>query len=521
MARILRPNCALLKIKQFSVYKSMKKLAVTAVIIAGAFLSCIDANAQYRTDEAPKSEAQLIMNDASTSETPVIITLEQALEIALSENVSVKVADMEIKRAEYAKKGSYASLFPQIDASGAYQRTIKKQVMYMDFDMSSLMGGGTGTEGTEIPDGVEIPETGTESTESSSDNGGGIEMGRWNTWSAGVSAAMPLVNAQLWKSIKISGMDVELAVEKARASRLDMVTQVKNAYFSTLLAKEAFDVYKQVYENAVQNLDETQKKYDMQKASEMDLLRAKTTVANAVPNVYNAEGSVILALWQLKAVLGVDLDMNLDVAGKLEDWSQHMLYDLHQHDGASLDMNTTMKQLAIQAEMLAETVKLQKYATIPSLAVAFSFTYSAMTNDFNFKEYRWTPYSYVGLSLNIPIFAGGKRYQQIRQAKNQYEQVQLQTVKTERQLKIAIRQYLNTMETSMKSYYAAKEAVVSAQKGYDIVEKSYQVGRSTLIEVNDAQLALTQSQLAASQAIYNFLSAKSQLEQTLGQDFIE
>ena len=521
MARILRPNCALLKIKQFSVYKSMKKLAVTAVIIAGAFLSCIDANAQYRTDEAPKSEAQLIMNDASTSETPVIITLEQALEIALSENVSVKVADMEIKRAEYAKKGSYASLFPQIDASGAYQRTIKKQVMYMDFDMSSLMGGGTGTEGTEIPDGVEIPETGTESTESSSDNGGGIEMGRWNTWSAGVSAAMPLVNAQLWKSIKISGMDVELAVEKARASRLDMVTQVKNAYFSTLLAKEAFDVYKQVYENAVQNLDETQKKYDMQKASEMDLLRAKTTVANAVPNVYNAEGSVILALWQLKAVLGVDLDMNLDVAGKLEDWSQHMLYDLHQHDGASLDMNTTMKQLAIQAEMLAETVKLQKYATIPSLAVAFSFTYSAMTNDFNFKEYRWTPYSYVGLSLNIPIFAGGKRYQQIRQAKNQYEQVQLQTVNTERQLKIAIRQHLNTMETSMKSYYAAKDAVSSAQKGYDIVEKSYQVGRSTLIEVNDAQLALTQAQLAASQAVFNFLTAKSQLEQTLGQDFIE
>ena len=522
MARILRPNCALSKFKQFSVYKSMKKLAVTAVIIAGALLSNVDANAQYRTDAQQKSEAQLIMESAEASETPVIITLEQALEIALSENVSVKVADMEIKRAEYAKKGSYASLFPQIDASGAYQRTIKKQVMYMDFDMSSLMGGGAGTEGTEIPDGVEIPETGaTDSAESSTDNGGGIEMGRWNTWSAGLSAAMPLVNAQLWASLKISGMDVELAVEKARASRLDMVTQVKNAYFSTLLAKEAFEVYKQVYENAVQNLAETQKKYDVQKVSEMELLRAKTTVANAIPNVYNAEGSVILALWQLKAVLGVDLDMNIDVAGKLEDWSQHMLYDLHQHDGASLDMNSTMKQLAIQAEMLAQTVKVQQYANIPSLALAFNFSLNAMTNDFKFSEYRWTPYSYVALSLNIPIFAGGKRYQQIRQAKNQYEQVQLQTVNTERQLKIAIRQCLNTMETNMKSYYAAKEAVAAAQKGYDIVEKSYQVGRSTLIEVNDAQLALTQSQLAASQAVYNFLSAKSQLEQTLGQDFIQ
>ena len=517
MARILRPKSALSKNKQFSVYKSMKKLAVTAMIIAGALLSH-SAFAQYNT------EAKQLMEDAKVSETPVVITLEQALEIALSENVSVKVADMEIKRAEYAKKGSYAALYPQIDASGAYQRTIKKQVMYMDFDMSSLMGGaagGAGSEGTELPEGTEIPETSTESTESSSSNGGGIEMGRWNTWSAGVSAAMPLVNAQLWKSLKISGMDVELAVEKARASRLDMVTQVKNAYFATLLAKEAFDVYRQVYENAIQNLDETQKKYDAQKASDMELLRAKTTVANAVPNVYNAEGSVILALWQLKAVLGVDLDMNIDVAGKLEDWSQHMLYDIHQHDEISLDMNSTMKQLAIQAEMLAQSVKAQQYANIPSLALAFNFSYNAMTNDFKFSEYRWTPYSYVALSLNIPIFAGGKRYQAIRQAKNQYEQVQLQTVNTERQLKIAIRQQLNTMETSMKSYYAAKDAVSSAQKGYDIVAKSYEVGRSTLIEVNDAQLALTQAQLAASQAVYNFLTAKSQLEQTLGQDFIQ
>ena len=501
----------------------MKKLAVTAVIIAGMVFSHADAFAQFKTknapEETPKTESDLLLEEAASSEAPVIITLEQALQIALSENVSVKVADMEIQRAQYAKKGSYAALFPQIDASGAYQRTIKKQVMYMDFDMSSMLGGAGAGSDTTLPEGTEIPETDTGSSDSGS--GGGIEMGRWNTWSAGVSASMPLVNLQLWKSLKISGMDVELAVEKARSSRLDMVSQVKNAYFATLLAKEAFDVYKQVYENALQNLDVTQKKYDAQKASDMELLRAKTTVANAIPNVYNAEGSVILALWQLKAVLGVDLDMNLDVAGKLEDWSEQMFYDIHQHDSATLDHNTTMKQLAIQAEMLAETIQLQKYASIPSLAVAFSYTYNAMTNDFKFSEYRWTPYSYVGLSLNIPIFAGGKRYQQIRQAKNQYEQVKLQTLNTERQLKIAIRQSLNTMETNMKSYYAAKDAIASAQKGYDIVEKSYQVGRSTLIEVNDAQLALTQAQLGASQAVYNFLNAKTQLEQTLGQDFVE
>ena len=511
-----------LRLEKTVKYNKMKKQAVTAAIIAGLLASAFSASAQYTSETVPeKTEVQTILETAESADEPVVITLEQALEIGLSENVAVKVADMEIERVGFAKKGTYASLFPQIDASGSFQRTIKKQVMYMDFDMSALGGAtGGGATGGEGSTGDTSSEGSTDAGSSSSSSGGGFEVGRWNNFSAGLSASMPLVNAQLWQSLKISGLDVELAVEKARSSRLDMVSQVKNAFFSTLMAKEAFDVYKQVYENAVQNLAETQKKYDVQKVSEMELIRAKTTVANAIPNVYNAESSVILALWQLQAVLGVGLGMNLDVAGKLSDHAEQMLRDIKENEEISLDHNTTMKQLAIQAEMLSETIKVQKYANLPSLALVFNYSMNAMTNDFNFSEYRWTPYSVIGFSLSIPIFAGGKRYHQIRQAKNQYDQVQLQTLNTERQLKIAIRSNLATMETNMKSYYAAQDAVASAQKGYDITEASYKVGRSTLIELNDAQLALTQSRLAESQAILNFLTAKTQLEQTLGHDFI-
>ena len=440
------------------------------MILAGLMLSLTAASAQTEANSEP-----------------TVITLEQALEIALSENVSVKVADMEIERTGYAKKGTYAALFPTIDAVGSYQRTIKKQVMVMAMN---------GQENR-------------------------IEVGMFNTINASASVAMPLVSAQLWQSLKLSGMDVELAVEKARSSRLETVTQVKNAYYAILFAKEAFNVYKDVYENAVANLAEAQKKYDAQKASEFELIRAKTTVEQAIPNVYNAESSIILALWQLKAVLGVELDMNLDVAGSLADYSTHMFYDIHQHDNASLEDNSTMKQLALQAEMLAETVKLQKFANIPTLAASFNFSYMSMANDVPLNQFTWVPYSTVGLSLSIPIFAGGKRYQAIRQAKNQHQQVVLQVENTEKQLKIAIRQSLNTMEMNMKSYYAAQNAVASAQKAYNIAEASYQVGRSTLIELNDAQLALTQSRLAESQAIYNFVVAKAQLEQTLGHDFVE
>lgn len=458
--------------------------------------------------------------ETDTTQTATVITLDDALKIALSENASVRVADMEIERTGYARKGTYASLFPQIDLTGSFQRTIKKQVMYMDMDMSSIMGGGdeagagdgtSGGTGSEAGSGEGAPSLG----------GGGIEVGRWNSYSGGVTAAMPIVNAQLWKSIRLSAKDVELAVEKARSSRLDMVTQVKQAYYGVLLAKEALNVYKDVYDNAVRNFEQTRLRYNAQKASELDFTRAKSTVASAIPNVYNAESSVILALWQLKAVMGVDLDQNIDVAGTIGDYASEMTYDQTLGDDISLEYNTTMRQLAIQAEQLAMNIKIQKFAYIPTLSANFAFLETAMTNDFKFSNYRWTPYSYVGLSLNIPVFSGGKRLNAVRQAKVQANQLGIQMDDTERQLKIGIRQYLNTMETQIKSFSAAEEAVNTAAKAYGIAEKSYNVGRSTITELNDAQLALTQARLGVSQTVYEFVVAKSNLEKIMGYDFID
>jgi outer membrane protein TolC len=365
------------------------------------------------------------------------------------------------------------------------------------------------------------PSPASSATDDSSGGNDGFQVGRWNTWSAGVSANMPLVNAQLWKSLYISDQDVELAVEKARSSRLETVTQVKQAWFGTLLAKQAFEVYKSVYENALENLDQIEKRYRSQRASELDLTRAKTTLANAIPNVYDAENAVMIALWQLKAVMGMNLDENIDVAGSLEDHAEHMFYDLNESAAADLGNNSTLRQLAIQAEQLAASVKLQQYASLPSLALGFTYSINAMANDFKFSEYQWSPYSFVGLSLSIPIFAGGKRSQAVKQAKVQAAELDLQRENTERQLKIAIRQYLNTMDTSMKSYASARSAVESAEKAYAIASKSYSVGRSTLTDLNDAQLALTQARLSVCQAIYNFVVAKANLEGALGADFID
>mgnify|MGYP003291587228 CR=1 FL=1 len=172
--------------------------------------------------------ATLFVSSSVWAQDTLHLTLDDALKVAMGENISVKVADKEVKRTEYARKGTYASLFPQVDFSGAYQRAIKKQKMHMN------MGG------------QEMD----------------IEVGVSNTWSTGFSAAMPLVNVQLWKAIQITGMDVELAVEKAKGSRQDLIDQVQQSFYGVLLAKELYSVYKENYDNAKDNYNDVKAKYD-------------------------------------------------------------------------------------------------------------------------------------------------------------------------------------------------------------------------------------------------------------------
>ena len=410
------------------------------------------------------------------------LTLEQALEIAMSENPTIKIADQEIEIKRYAKQGTYASLYPQIDATAQYQRVIEKQTMSMDF-------GGT--------------------TQS-------IKVGSDNSFSGGVTAAMPIINAQLWTSLKVSALDVELAVEKARSSRLDMVEQVTKAYYSVLLAKESFNVYKRVYDNAVENNKNVKKKYDVGSVSEYDLITSNVSVQNAIPNLFEAENSVTLTLWQLKALLGIDLTRNIDVVGSLMDYEQAMLYgyDLAQ---LNLDENSTMKQLDLQTEQLKKALKITKLANVPTLSVNAAYLYTALGNDGKFfVRDAWNPYSYAGVQLNIPIFAGNSKRAATRQARLNLSNIELQRENTERQLRVSIVQCVNSMDTSVKQFHATNATVDQAKRGYDIAVKRYEVGSGTLVEIDNSQLALTQAELSRNQSVYNFLSSKVALDKILG-----
>ena len=94
----------------------------------------------------------------------MILSRQQCLEIALRDNPTVKIADMEVTRVDYSKKETLAQVFPQISFSGSYQRSIELQTIRMN------MGGQSQS----------------------------LKMGSDNSWNFGFSASMPLIAPTLW-----------------------------------------------------------------------------------------------------------------------------------------------------------------------------------------------------------------------------------------------------------------------------------------------------------------------------------
>lgn len=443
----------------------MKNLFSTLLTLLCVAVAVPTMAQETASEPQPQQDAQVLM-----------LTLEDALRIALEENPTVQIADQTVEAKKYAKRGTYAALWPEISASATYQRYIKKQRLHFA--------------------------------------GQTIEVGTANNYSAGLQAAMPVVNAQLWKSLKLSAMDVELAVEQARGSRVDMVEQVSKAFYQVLLAKDSYNVYKRVYDNAVENHKIVEKRYKVGQVSEYDYITSQVSVANAEPNVFNAQNSIVVALWQLKALLGLDLDKDIDCAGSLADFEA--LMNAHIDMNLNLDNNTTIRQLDIQERMLEKSVEMVKSTNLPTLALSINYNITSMAEDFKFSNYQWNPYSVAILSLNIPIFSGGKRRAELAQAKINLQNIQLQRENAERQLHTAMMQYSTTMETNLKQYYASSQTISQAKRGYDIAVKRYEVGGGTLVDIDNSQLAYTQAELLRSTAIYNYLVNQVSLEKVKG-----
>ena len=257
----------------------------------------------------------------------VHVNLSKAIEIALSENPNIRIANRNIEAKKYYKSEQIASLFPSISLSSSYQRTVKKQKMTMQF-------GGNDME---------------------------IEVGTSNNYAAGIKFSLPLVAAPTGGNLKLSELDVNLAIESARASKISLVNEIKKAYYTMLLAKDSYQVLLINYANVELNAKTVLDKYNQGMASEFDKLRTEVQVKNQKPQIISAKSTVELATMMLKVLIGVDINEPIIFDGQLADYESELQnYQTISANTLNLSGNSDLKQLDIAQKQLDMRQKLIK-----------------------------------------------------------------------------------------------------------------------------------------------------------------
>ncbi len=418
-----------------------------------------------------------------TANDTVRLSRQECVSIALQDNPTIRVADLEVKRMDYSKRETLASVFPNIDFSGAYQRTIKLQTVSMN------MGGQTQQ----------------------------FKMGTDNNWNFGFSASMPLVNAQLWKAIQISDTQILSAMEDARASRLDLVNNINKAYYALLLADASRNVIKANYDIAKINAEIYRKQFEQGTASEYDVLRSSVQVSNVEPELLQADIAVKQASLMLKILMGMDHEVTVMPNITLKDMQREM-YGYHLGTERDLSQNTSLRTLDIQTKMLKQSLTAKKFAWIPTLGISYNMNWNAMSSGNALKNQQFNPYSNVGIALQVPIFNGLGRLNAVKQAQVQVKEITFQRENLVNNLNMQVDLALDNLNKQVKQISSSEQGMKQAQKAYDIMQKSFEIGAATYLNLRDAEVANTSAQLSYLQAIYNYLVSTSELDTLLGKE---
>ena len=441
--------------------------------------------------------------EGATEMTTMRLTLQEAIDLALSENPTIKVADLEVERYDYVRKEMLGNLYPSLSASGTYTYAVVKS---------------------------EISK--------------GLSFGADNTIAAAAEVGLPLVVPAVWRSIKMTKVQMENAVELARASRIDMVNAVKKAYYNILLAEQSLAVLRSSEATVSKTVEDTRVQYEHGLASEYNLLTAEVQLSNLQPSIIQTANSIDVAKRLLKMYLSLPENIDIALVGTLDDFRDAILNGGEQLS-TDVSENSTLKQLDIQAELLRQNLKLTQTSRMPTLAAFGQFAYSgndmqrpdfsammgggatggttgstgnAGTAEAVKKSFYWQHPISIGVSLSVPIFSGFKNTNKVRQVRNQIRQLELQREYVAKSTDVQVRSSINALLTAREKMFANEKTVAQAQKAYDISNTRYKAGAGTILELNTAELSLTQAKLNYSQAIYDYISAKADYDQIVGKE---
>lgn len=417
------------------------------------------------------------------SKNAITLDLEQAVKLAIEKNADLKVASMDISKAEEKLREARSGLFPQINASGQYQRYIDLPVIFM-------------------PKGSPFGPT--------------LKIGADNSYNASLSLALPLFSWTLYQGIGLASDALDIAKTNYSSVKSKVVNDVKKAFLAVLLMRETKDVMKQSLKNAEDNFENIKKLRSGGTLSDYDVLRAEVQVENLKPNVLQMDNNYKLSLEALKVAIGLNASDEIDVVGEIDFKEPYTIPTEQNVINEMLSNNPQLALLEKQVSLNDRSVSMEKSGHLPTLSAFGTYQYQAQANDFKFSDYNWVKTSVIGLQLQIPIFSGFKVDAKVNQAEIALNQSIEQKRNYTEAFKTQALSILYRIQQAVIRIQGQNKTVQQALEGYEIAKRRLANNLTIQLEVNDAELALRQAKLNRLQAIYDLKIAECELDNILG-----
>jgi outer membrane protein len=426
------------------------------------------------------------------------LSLEDAVRMAMKQNPDLVTARLEVKRSDARVLEAWGNAMPAIDLSGQYVHMIDKQVSFFpDYFLYGFMKAIDSTYPK--PSGQFVPISFTPAFNAS----------------ASLNIRQILFNGAVFVGVGAAHIYSQLARDLFQGKQVETVTKVRKAYYGALLAREAFNLMRSSLKNAEDNLKNVQLMRKQGIVSEYDELRASVGVENVRPIVIQSETNYNLSVDNLKNTLGITTKETFVLTDSLTLQPVDEQF-LAKADELVLEKNPGLSASKHQIELNGAVVNAERSSYLPTLAAFGSYSYSAAKDQFNFSPNDFYKASTVGLSLSLNLFQGLQTYSRVEQAQLEKRKSEEQKAGLERTLRTGIHSIVGNLQQARKRIEAQGKTVEMAERGYKIVTARFLSNAATQLEVNDAQLALTQAKVNRVQAIYDYLSAAADLEQLIG-----
>ena len=410
------------------------------------------------------------------------LTLDKAIEIALAENPTIRIAEKEIQLKQVAHKEAWQALLPTVGVNATLQHTIKAATMNL--------GGNTFKMGI--------------------DNS--------NTATGTATLNLPLFAPAVYKNMSLTKEDIKLAQEKSRNSKLDLINQVTKAYYSLMLAQDSYKVMTNSYNTAKQNYEVVASKYEVGKVSEYDKLSAEVQMRGMNSAMVTSETGLTLAALRLRVLMGITENISLIIDDSLKNYENSLILSDAESNEAALANNSALRQIDLNISLLQKTRKTLYTNFMPTLSMQLTGQYQSLYNtDWNVFGYKYSPSSSLLFTLSIPIYHASN-WTKLKANKIQIAQLQDSRENTRRNLVMSIETYKQNMASTIAQIVSNAEAVRQAEKAVAISSKRYEVGRGTILELNQSEVSETQAELTYVQSIYDYLINKADLDYTMGKE---